>query len=302
VTTATAPAKAPPRPAASPTPAAEPAAPAQQEGGLSGWLGRHPFALRRLHSLMGLLFGGYLVVHLLVNATLLEGARYDGEPTVYQLQVDKIHALPFLELVAWTVILLPIIYHTVYGIVIMAGGRPNVSSYGYGRNWAYLLQRVSAIVLVLFIAFHYLSMKGAFGGSLGQMLTFVPVDSPRTPFSEATQSTVNHFHAAWWIWLVYPLGILSATFHTANGFWTAGVTWGLTVTARAQRLWMFACWALFLFLTACGFLAFGAAMAGEPTDEPIAGQVVIDPRVGEKTPDAQAAEELGAGQPGVVNE
>ena len=38
--------------------------------------GRHHFFIRRLHSLTGLVFGGYLVVHLLVNATLIEGARH----------------------------------------------------------------------------------------------------------------------------------------------------------------------------------------------------------------------------------
>jgi succinate dehydrogenase / fumarate reductase cytochrome b subunit len=285
VTTVLAPEKTATRP-----PAAPPPAPEEQENAISAWLGRHEFGLRRLHSLMGLLFGGYLVVHLLVNATLLEGVRYDGEPTVYQLQVDKIHALPFLELVAWTVILLPIIYHTVYGVVVLLGGRPNVGSYGYAKNWAYLLQRISAVVLVLFIAFHYLSMKGAFGGTHGQMLTFVPVDSPDTDFSEATQSTVNHFHAAWWIWLVYPVGILAATFHTANGFWTAGVTWGLTISARAQRLWMFVCIGLFLFLSACGLIALGSALAAEPTEEPIPGQALIEPRVGEKSPDAEQLE------------
>ena len=32
--------------------------------------GRHHFLLRRLHSLTGLIFGGYLIVHLLVNATI----------------------------------------------------------------------------------------------------------------------------------------------------------------------------------------------------------------------------------------
>ena len=56
--------------------------------------GRHHFLLRRLHSLTGLIFGGYLVIHLIVNATLAEGGR------IFQMQVDKIHALPFL----WAVV------------------------------------------------------------------------------------------------------------------------------------------------------------------------------------------------------
>ena len=297
-------ADAPAKPATPPTaPAADPALAHEQENAISAWMARHEFGLRRLHSLMGLLFGGYVIIHLLINATLLEGSRYDGEKTVYQHQVDKIHALPYLEVIAWTLILLPLIYHTLYGIVILFSGRPNVESYGYPGNWAYLLQRISAAVLLLFIAFHYLSFKGAFGGELGQMLTFVPIDAPATEYSEATQSTVNHINAAWWIgWVIYPIGILAATFHTANGFWTAAVTWGLTITARAQRLWFIACAGLFCFMTTCGFVALGAALSAEPTEEPLAGQVIIDPRVGEKTPDQETARELDAEVPGAGGE
>lgn len=105
--------------------------------------GRHYFLLRRLHSLTGLVFGGYLIIHLLVNATLAEGARHAGQATVYQQQVDKIHSLPFLSMVEWTLIYLPILYHTFYGIWITATGQPNVDRYGYAKNWFYILQRIA---------------------------------------------------------------------------------------------------------------------------------------------------------------
>src|SRR6187401_2058811 len=51
---------------------------------------RHYFLLRRLHSLTGIVFGGYLIVHLLVNATIAQMGA------VFQTQVQKIHDLPFL--------------------------------------------------------------------------------------------------------------------------------------------------------------------------------------------------------------
>src|SRR3954468_15066781 len=101
--------------------------------------GKHHFLLRRLHSLTGLVFGGYLVIHLLVNATLLEGGR------IFQLQVDKIHSLPFLIIVEWLLIYIPILYHTIYGIWIIFTGQPNAGRYRYEKNIFYLLQRVSAI-------------------------------------------------------------------------------------------------------------------------------------------------------------
>ena len=219
--------------------------------------GKHHFLLRRLHSLTGILFGGYIVIHLLVNASLIEGIRRDGaipsQQTVFQTQVDKIHSLPFLLAVEWTFIYLPILFHTVYGIWIIATGQPNATRYGYTMNWAYVAQRVSAIILVFFIAFHVLSMKGF----LGSALTFDP--------TKATQTAVNHFHAHWWVgYVVYPIGIIAATFHLANGFYTAAITWGLTIRSGAQRRWGLACAGLFLVVSIFGLTALLAALRGTP--------------------------------------
>src|SRR6266498_2017547 len=86
---------------------------------------RQHFVLRRLHSLTGLVFGGYLIVHLLVNATIAQGG------IVYQQQVDKIHSLPFLPVIEWSFIYLPILYHTIYGVWITLTGQPNVANYPY---------------------------------------------------------------------------------------------------------------------------------------------------------------------------
>ncbi|MCS7034850.1 MAG: hypothetical protein NZ561_12780 [Phycisphaerae bacterium] len=216
-----------------------------------------PFLLRRLHSLTGILFGGYVMLHLTINATLAEGSRYDGQPTIYQLQVDRIHSLPFLGLLSAGLILLPIVYHTIHGFHVLFSGRQNVAEYGYARNWLYLLQRISALILVLFIAFHYLAFKGAFNQVLGEEMHFVP--------SRATESTILHFQKHWWIgWIVYPIGVLAAAFHTANGFFAAAIAWGLTVSTAAQRRWGVICLALFLFMLTAGFTAIVAVMRHEP--------------------------------------
>ena len=218
------------------------------------------FLLRRLHSLTGLVFGGYLCVHLIVNATLAEGARHDGAPTVFQQQVDKIHSLPFLLAVEWTMIYLPILYHTFYGTWITVTGQPNVGKYPYAKNWFYVLQRISAIILIAFMAFHILTMKGVFGGDLGHTLTFVPVNY-------ASESTARHMNAGFWVWgFVYPIGILASCYHLANGFWTAGITWGLTVSKQAIRRWGIVCTFLFLFTFGCGMTALVSLVhKGSPT-------------------------------------
>ncbi|MEM7809326.1 MAG: hypothetical protein AAF561_14545 [Planctomycetota bacterium] len=235
---------------------------------VTAFLETHRFALRRLHSLMGVVFGGYIVVHLLVNATLLQSAFpgiFGGDKVpadVYQSQVDKIHDLPFLVAIEWTAILIPLIFHAGYGILVAIAGRPNVTSYGFAKNWAYTAQRATSWVLLLFIAFHVLTMKGVIGGEFGDRVTFIP--------ALATQTTVNHMHAAWWVgWVIYPIGILAATFHLSNGFWTAGITWGLTITAQSQKLWGLACAGLFVFTTACGLGSLGATLAAEPDFEGI---------------------------------
>jgi succinate dehydrogenase / fumarate reductase, cytochrome b subunit len=205
------------------------------------------FLLRRLHSLTGLIFGGYIVVHLIVNASMIQGGS--GATDVYQLQVDKIHAIPFLWAVEWIFIFLPILFHTIYGIWITLGGQPNVEKYPYAKNYFYLLQRISAVIIMLFILFHVLGMKGFFGHTL----EFVPAD--------ATRSTARHINSSVWVaYFVYPLGILASCFHLANGFWTAGITWGLTISAAAQRRWGYVCSGLFVFTLLCGFLALGASI------------------------------------------
>ena len=205
--------------------------------------GRHHFLLRRLHSLTGIIFGGYLVVHLIVNATLAQGGA------VYQNQVNKIHELPFLWAVEWIFIFLPLLYHTVYGVWITLTGQPNVDRYPYLKNQFYVLQRISAIILIGFIAFHVLGMKGWLGGTL----SFNPDD--------ATRATARHVNSQWWVaYLVYPIGILASCYHLSNGFWTAAITWGLTISSAAQRRWGWVCAGLFVFTLICGFLALGAAI------------------------------------------
>ncbi|HEX3358700.1 MAG TPA: hypothetical protein VHS31_17115, partial [Tepidisphaeraceae bacterium] len=207
--------------------------------------GRQHFLLRRLHSLTGLVFGGYLCVHLIVNATLIQGGI--GPNDVFQLQVDKIHSLPFLWAVEWALIYLPIIYHTLYGIWIAFTGQPNVNSYGYAKNWYYVLQRVSGIIIAAFLIFHVLGMKGWFG----HRLEFDP--------HAATASTAAHIHSSFIVaWLIYPIGIIASCYHLANGFWTAAITWGLTVSKGSQRRFGFACAGLFAVTLICGFLALAA--------------------------------------------
>jgi succinate dehydrogenase / fumarate reductase cytochrome b subunit len=205
--------------------------------------GRYHFLLRRLHSLTGIVFGGYLVVHLIVNATIAQMGTH------YQVQVNKIHDLPILWALEWGLIYLPILYHTVYGGYIVFTGQPNVDRYPYAKNWFYLMQRISAWVIVAFMIFHVFALKY---GWFGQTLSFDP--------HRASGPIGRHMQSHWWVpGLVYPLGILASCYHLANGFWTAAITWGLTISAGAQKRWGYACAGLFALTFICGIVAMVSA-------------------------------------------
>lgn len=216
--------------------------------------------VRRLQSLTGIMFGLYLVVHLIVNASI---AQYFGSDEhtryAYQTQVNKIHSLPFLEAVEWSAIFIPFLVHAVYGLWITVTGRPNVSNYPYKKNQFYLLQRITAVTVLLFGLFHVLSLKF---GMFGPRLSFDPAKSLAT--------IRDHMQVAWWIaYIVYPLGILSATFHTANGFSIGAITWGLAISSAAQRRWGYLCCGLGIVLTLAAFVAlFAATNLPNPLWEP----------------------------------
>jgi succinate dehydrogenase / fumarate reductase, cytochrome b subunit len=224
---------------------------------------RSEFLLRRVHSLTGIIFGGYLVVHLIVNATLAQAGD------VYQVQVQKIHDLPLLWALEWGFIYLPIIFHTIYGVWIIATGRPNALQYGYAKNWFYLLQRISAVIIVLFLVFHVLSLKYGTFNWMSPDLQF-RVDA-------AAHSMHLHMTAFWWVaWVIYPLGIIASVYHTANGLWTAGITWGLTVSAGAQKRWGAACGVIFILLLVLGFVALIASLNPELATPPDPDAPVIE--------------------------
>jgi succinate dehydrogenase / fumarate reductase cytochrome b subunit len=214
--------------------------------------GKAHFLLRRLHSLTGLVFGGYLIVHLLINATIAQGGN------VYQLQVDKIHGLPFLPAIEWGFIFLPIIFHTAYGIWITVTGQWNVQNYPYSKNIYYMLQRLSAIIIVLFMLFHVLALKY---GAFGENYAFDP--------HAALKTVAVHFHEhPFLVWVLYPIGILASCYHLANGFWTAAITWGLTVSAAAQKRWGMVCAGLFVVIFLAGMIALVASAGLDPANVP----------------------------------
>ncbi len=183
-------------------------------------VGQRQFLLYRLFSLAGLVpVGAYLVVHLLVNATIWDG------PATYQSQVNRIHALGIiLPLVEWTFIFIPILFHGIVGLVLISGALPNAGAYPYNGNIRYTLQRATGMIVFVFIIWHVYQMHrmGVLlgGGRFNAEHATSSVAAVLEPFSTR---------------LLYAIGVLTSVFHLANGLWTAGITWGIWTTPAAMR-------------------------------------------------------------------
>lgn len=192
---------------------------------------RH-FWLRRLHSLSGIVpIGGYLAFHLFENYQATRGAE------AYNAMVKRLQEIPFALALEIGVILVPLLFHGIYGLFITGTARPNVISNRYVRNWMYFLQRVTGIILFAFVIFHLWTTR------LVQVRDHESLDLFRL-----MQSSVENP----WIYAFYLLGILSATFHLANGIWSFSIVWGLTVGPRAQRRMMWVSAAVFVALSVLG--------------------------------------------------
>lgn len=240
---------------------------------------RRAFVLRRLHSLSGVVpLAGFLAEHLWTNAAALGGhARFDHAVA----QIQTLPALPLVELFG---VFLPLLFHAGYGIVVALQGSANPGAYPYARNWLYVLQRVSGVVVLVFVLAHLWELrvqKWLFGMSAAAFY----------PKLEA--------HLAWtwagvpWIAIGYLIGISAAVFHLANGLVTFCMAWGITVGRAAQRraAWLFGVAGFGLFVLALATVlrfATGSALVPFVEKEPAptceGGSLLPSGPVGGKSP------------------
>lgn len=210
---------------------------------------RHHYLLRRLHSLTGVMpIGVFLIVHLTTNSSILWGildarAREYGHAGVatFQHEVNFIHSLPFLLLIEIFGLWLPIAFHSILGVYYATTGKGNTGAYNYNGNWRYSLQRISGYVGVLFIFYHVATLRWGWtflvpGG------TKWSAEYAASTMAAALQGSTSGFTAAGLaVSAFYMVGVSLLVFHLANGLWTAAITWGLTISAAAQRRWGYVC-------------------------------------------------------------
>jgi len=204
---------------------------------------RHDFLIRRLHSLSGLVpVGGFMVVHLLANASVLES------PAAFQKNVYSIHSLgSLLPVVEWAFIFIPILFHAIIGMVIVAGGMPNSNQYRYAANYRYTLQRATGMIAFVFIMVHVFHMHGWFHADFWLENVVKPFGGGQfKPFNAASTAGMALQNYVWVAF--YIVGVLSCVYHLANGLWTMGITWGVWTSAKAQARASVVCSAFGLLL------------------------------------------------------
>ena len=200
------------------------------------------FVLRKLHQLSGIVpLGLFLLEHFYTNSKAVTGAA-DFNNAVKDLQ-----SIPYILFVEIGGIFIPLIYHAVYGLVITMEARPNNLNYPYPRNWFYLIQRITGMILFFFITFHVLNFRF---GLIPHLNNISVANNP----GQAFDIVAGEFRIVP-IFIIYLIGITATVWHLANGIWLFLVDWGITIGERAQRLTGYACIGFGVFLLLVGINA-----------------------------------------------
>jgi succinate dehydrogenase / fumarate reductase, cytochrome b subunit len=216
------------------------------------------FVLRKLHQLSGIVpLGLFLLEHFYTNSKALSVKTGAAD---FNQAVSDLQSIPYILFIEIGGIFIPLIYHAVYGLVITMEARPNNLAYPYPRNWFYLVQRITGMILFFFITFHVLNFRF---GMIPGLNSISVADHP----AEAFAIVSGEFKMVS-IFIIYMIGITATVWHFANGIWLFMVDWGITIGERAQRLTGYACIAFGVVLllvginAAVGFIRPGGLLGG----------------------------------------
>lgn len=184
---------------------------------------------KKWFTLIGVLpLGFYTISHLLNVSSAWSG------PDAFDAWIDRNHQ-SWTSWIFTAFILFFVGYHAVVGIKLML--RSSMAAKPSRLlHLQYLLQRLSAIGILLFIPAHVIKARllPAFSGT------------PES-FAGMHEAFTGEASSALTV-AVYLLGTLGVTYHLSNGIWTACVSLGLTQGADAQKRVRTLSIVLFLFL------------------------------------------------------
>ncbi|MBP1947713.1 succinate dehydrogenase cytochrome b558 subunit [Virgibacillus litoralis] len=192
------------------------------------------FFYRRLHSLLGVIpIGIFLVQHLVVNHFAVYGEESFNKAAGFM------HDLPFRLVLEIFIIFLPILFHAILGVYIVFVTKNNTKRYGYFRNWMFYLQRVTGIITFVFIAWHVWETR-------------VQIGMGNADLDYSLMENILSNPVMFWF---YILGVISTTFHFANGLWSFLVSWGITQSPKSQKIVTYATLLVFLAISYIGVRA-----------------------------------------------
>ena len=176
------------------------------------------FYLRRLHSLVGLLVLGIVILeHVMTNASSLGGPEAMNSGLAMMEMIPK----PIFYGLEIFGIAIPLLSHVLYGIYIALQANNNPGRFGYMRNWMFTLQRWTAWYLVPFLIWHIFYLRIYTKGICGVPMSYELLDSYFT----------NPI-----VVVLYTIGMLAAIFHFCNGITTFCMTWGIAKGPRVQSV------------------------------------------------------------------
>ena len=216
------------------------------------------FLWRRLHSLSGVLpVGGFLCFHIFENLSALRGA----EP--YNEMVNHVNTMlprQYFYGIELALIVVPLLFHSLYGFYIATTGKSNVGKYAYSSNWAYWAQRLSGYAAFIYIFFHIgilrvaVTLQGAhlapYAGPKPGGLDLVTYDDVAAHLGNPNFIKVSSGMTGNQWFALYLVGTVITIYHFTNGLNGFAWTWGLAAGRVAQRRVKVFAWGLFVALTA----------------------------------------------------
>ncbi len=174
------------------------------------------FYIRRLHSLCGLLaLGIFLCEHIITNSEVLIS------PDHFNAAVAFLASIPApIMMVMELMILATFGFHAIYGIYIVMQAKNNPQHYGFVNNWFFWLQRITAVIIILFLIWHVVYLR-------------IMVKGGGTPI---TFELLQAYFANPVIWAAYLIAMIASIFHLFNGITTFCMTWGIAKGPRIQKV------------------------------------------------------------------
>lgn len=172
------------------------------------------FVRARLGSILAVApLGVWTVLHLWNNLAVFRGGEAWEQAVTH-------HAHPLSQFITALVVMIPLLIHAVWGMLRLKSAQPS-ARYTYFGNLKYVLQRLSAIGLLLFLGAHLWKA----------MLEPRLLKGHAEAFTDIAQQMHHHMPTL----AVYVLGTLGVSYHLANGLATFAMGFGLVSSRRALR-------------------------------------------------------------------